>query len=94
MNRAEAIDLLQRLHAAQAAFYAGGDEAPVRALLTDDVHWHVPGRNAIAGDYHGIEAVLAYFRRRRDLVDRGSVPGAGRAGGGVLAVAAGPEHLR
>jgi ketosteroid isomerase-like protein len=70
VNRAEAIDLLRRLHAAQAAFYAGGDEAPVRALLTDDVHWHVPGRNAIAGDYRGVEAVLAYFRRRRDLVDR------------------------
>jgi ketosteroid isomerase-like protein len=70
MNRAAAIDLLQRLHAAQGAFYAGGEEAPVRALLTDDVYWHVPGRNAIAGDYHGIDAVLAYFRRRRDLVDR------------------------
>jgi ketosteroid isomerase-like protein len=70
MDRADAIDLLQRLHAAQGAFYAGGDEAPVRALLTDDVHWHVPGRNAIAGAYHGIDAVLAYFRRRRDLVDR------------------------
>jgi hypothetical protein len=55
---------------AQQAFYAGGDEAPVRALLTDDVHWHVPGRNAIAGTYQGIEAVLGYFRRRRDLVDR------------------------
>jgi ketosteroid isomerase-like protein len=70
MDRAEAIALLQRLHAAQGALYAGGEEAPVRALLTSDVHWHVPGRNAIAGDYHGIEAVLAYFRRRRDLVDR------------------------
>jgi hypothetical protein len=70
MDRAAAIDLLQRLHAAQEAFYAGGGEAPVRALLTNDVHWHVPGANAIAGDYHGIEAVLAYFRRRRDLVDR------------------------
>jgi ketosteroid isomerase-like protein len=70
MDRSAAIDLLQRLHAAQGAFYAGGDEAPVRALLTDDVHWHVPGRNAISGDYHGIDAVLSYFRRRRDLVDR------------------------
>jgi ketosteroid isomerase-like protein len=70
MDRAKAINLLQRLHAAQGAFYAGGDEVPVRALLTDDVHWHVPGRNAITGDYHGIDAVLAYFRRRRDLVDR------------------------
>jgi hypothetical protein len=30
---------------------AGGDEAPVRVLLTDDVCWHVPGRNAIAADH-------------------------------------------
>jgi hypothetical protein len=30
----------------------------------------VPGRNAIAGDYHGIEAVLDYFTRRRELADR------------------------
>jgi ketosteroid isomerase-like protein len=70
MNRAAAIDLLQRLHAAQGAFYAGGAEAHVRVLLTDDVHWHVPGRNAISGDYYGIDVVLAYFRRRRELVDR------------------------
>jgi len=35
MDRAAAINLLQRLHAAQGAFYAGGEEAPVRALLTD-----------------------------------------------------------
>jgi hypothetical protein len=61
MDRAEAIALLQRLPAAQGAFYAGGDSAPVRALLTDDVHWHVPCHNVIAGDYHGIDAVLAYF---------------------------------
>jgi uncharacterized protein len=70
MDRTEAVQLLGRLHAAQGAFYAGGEEAPVRALLTDDIHWHVPGRNAIAGDYHGVDAVLAYFRRRRDLADR------------------------
>jgi ketosteroid isomerase-like protein len=70
MDRSEAVQLLRRLHEAQQAFYAGGDDAPVRALLADDVHWHVPGRNAIAGDYQGIDTVLAYFRRRRDLVDR------------------------
>jgi hypothetical protein len=38
MDRAEAVELLRRLHGAQQAFYAGGDEAPVRALLTEDVH--------------------------------------------------------
>jgi len=70
VNRADAVELLRRLHTAQTALYAGGDEAPVRALLTDDVVWHVPGRNAITGDYHGIDAVLAYFTRRRDLADR------------------------
>lgn len=69
MDRTEAVQLLRRLHEAQQAFYTGGDDAPVRALLADDVHWHVPGRNAIAGDYRGIDTVLAYFRRRRDLVD-------------------------
>ena len=42
MDRAEAVDLLRRLHDAQQAFYAGGDEAPFRALLTDDICWH-PG---------------------------------------------------
>lgn len=70
MDRTEAVELLRRLHEAQQALYSGGDEEPVRALLADDVHWHVPGRNAIAGEYRGIDAVLAYFRRRRDLVDR------------------------
>jgi ketosteroid isomerase-like protein len=70
MDRAEAVELLRRLHDAQGAFYAGGDEAPIRALLTTDVRWRVPGHNAIAGDYRGIEEVVAYFRRRRELVDR------------------------
>jgi len=62
--------VLDRLHAAQGALYAGGDAEPVRALLTDDVAWHVPGRNAIAGDYRGVDAVMDYFRRRRDLAGR------------------------
>jgi ketosteroid isomerase-like protein len=66
-----AAELLGRLHAAQRAFYAGGgDDRELRAVLTDDIEWHVPGRNAIAGDYHGIEAVLDYFTRRRELAGR------------------------
>jgi ketosteroid isomerase-like protein len=64
------MDVLDRLHAAQAAFYAGDDDSAVRDVLTDDIVWHVPGSNAIAGDYHGIEAVLDYFTRRRDLADK------------------------
>lgn len=70
MERAAAIALLGQFHSAQGAFYAGGDEGAVRALLTDDVAWHVPGDNAIAGDYHGIDAVVAYFARRREFTRR------------------------
>jgi ketosteroid isomerase-like protein len=70
MERDEAVELLRRLHAAQGELYSGGDEAPVRALLAEDVVWRVPGRNAIAGTYKGIEQVLAYFARRRDLAER------------------------
>jgi ketosteroid isomerase-like protein len=65
-----AADVVQRLHAAQGAYYAGGPAEPLRALLADDIEWHVPGDNAIAGDYRGADAVMAYFARRRDLAAR------------------------
>ncbi len=39
----------------------------VRALLSEGIEWHVPGENAIAGDYHGVEEVVDYFHRRRAL---------------------------
>lgn len=62
-----AVDLLARLHDVQGAFYAGDPADGLRDLLTGDVVWHVPGENAIAGTYEGMEAVMAYFARRRDL---------------------------
>ena len=62
--------LLARLHAAQGAFYAGGPAEPLRARLTEDILWTVPGDNAIAGRYAGIDAVMAYFARRRDHAGR------------------------
>jgi ketosteroid isomerase-like protein len=70
MNRDEARRILARLHEAQGAFYAGGPAEPLRALLTDDVVWVVPGSNAIAGHYRGVEEVTAYFARRRELAAR------------------------
>jgi uncharacterized protein len=72
MDRAAALALLARLHAAQGAFYAGesGAEPALRALLHPAIEWHVPGRNAIAGDYRGADAVMAYFARRRDHAAR------------------------
>jgi ketosteroid isomerase-like protein len=70
VERTAAEALLGRLHAAQGALYAGGPDGPLRALLAADIEWHVPGRNAIAGDYHGIDEVMAYFARRRDHAAR------------------------
>jgi ketosteroid isomerase-like protein len=67
MDRDVAFESLRRLHDAQQAFYGGGPAAPLRELLTNDVTWRVPGENAIAGVYIGIDAVLDYFALRRDL---------------------------
>jgi YbgC/YbaW family acyl-CoA thioester hydrolase len=67
LDRVTAADLLSRLHQAQGAFYAGGGDGPLRVVLDPAVSWYVPGRNAIAGEYHGLDAVLGYMTARRDL---------------------------
>ena len=60
------VRLLEAFYQAQAAFYAGGDDAAdLRSLLADDIVWHVPGRSPIAGHYHGHQEVLGYFGARR-----------------------------
>jgi len=67
MNRDTAIDLLDRLHQAQNEFYAGGSGDAVQQLLAPNITWTIPGANLIAGTDRGLEEVLGYFRRRRDL---------------------------
>jgi ketosteroid isomerase-like protein len=67
VNRDTAIDLLDRLHKAQNEFYAGGSGDAFHQLLTSNITWTVPGDNGIAGTYRGLEDVLGYFRRRRNL---------------------------
>ena len=70
MKRDTAVDLLDRLHEAQNAFYAGGSGAALEQLLAPSITWTVPGDNRIAGTYRGLEEVIGYFRRRRDLAGR------------------------
>ena len=65
-----AHERLARLHEAQQRFYAGGPADGLREVLTVDIRWTVPGDNPIAGTYAGIEQVLAYFAKRRDLASR------------------------
>lgn len=61
--------LVRLFHDLQNRFYAGGEQGPVGAMLTDDAAWHVPGHSAIAGDYRGRDEVLSYFARRRELAE-------------------------
>ena len=70
LGAADPMSVVRRFHASQAAFYAGavGDRA-LREVLTEDVVWHVPGASAIAGTHRGLDAVLAYLGRRRDMTD-------------------------
>jgi hypothetical protein len=67
VNRETAEDFIERLHAAQEGLYGGGDEDAVRRLLDLGIVWHVPGTSPIAGRHEGIEDVIAYMRRRRDI---------------------------
>ena len=61
--------LIRDFHDHQNRFYAGGDQEPVRAMLTPDVIWHVPGNSAIAGEHRGRDQVLLYFAERRTLTN-------------------------
>jgi hypothetical protein len=69
MARTETVQLLRRLHEAQQAFYAGGDEAPVRTLSpTMSIGTSpAPGRSrVITRDRHRV----GVFPAAPDLVDR------------------------
>jgi ketosteroid isomerase-like protein len=61
------VSLIAELHRRQGEMYVGGSVEPVAELLAEDVVWHVPGSSTIAGEHRGVEAVLEYFARRREL---------------------------
>jgi ketosteroid isomerase-like protein len=58
--------ILDRFDAAQNAFYGGGDDHALRALLDPDITWTVPGSSPIAGIYSGSGEVFDYFAARRE----------------------------
>lgn len=49
------------------AAFGKGDMDGVRAFFADDIDWHIPGNSQLAGDYHGIEAVMAFFGRVMEI---------------------------
>lgn len=47
--------------------FGKGDMATIAELFADDIIWHVPGNNPLAGDYKGRDNVLAYFGKSVEL---------------------------
>lgn len=81
------VELVAELHRRQGEMYAGGSVDSVVELLAGDIVWHVPGRSPIAGDHRGVEQVIAYFERRRQLANAtmGMYPGEVIATGDAVA---------
>jgi uncharacterized protein len=47
--------------------FANGDVDTLRGLMDRDSVWHAPGRNPLAGDHRGVEAILGYLARTMEL---------------------------
>ena len=43
--------------------FRNGDQTVLASLIDAGVVWHVPGGHAMAGDIHGLDDLLAWFRR-------------------------------
>ncbi|MFX7883279.1 nuclear transport factor 2 family protein, partial [Acinetobacter baumannii] len=56
------------LYKAHKAFQAGDIEA-LFAEMADDVVWHLPGDNVLAGSYHGRDEILRNFGMLQAAVD-------------------------
>lgn len=47
--------------------FGEGDLDTVRELFADDIAWHVGGKNALSGDYKGIDQVFEFFGKLLEL---------------------------
>jgi ketosteroid isomerase-like protein len=47
--------------------FAVGDMAALSELLADDIIWHTPGRNQLAGTLHGKEELFDYLKKFVEL---------------------------
>jgi uncharacterized protein len=65
-------ELLSRGYAA----YNTGDMDTIQALFGDDIVWHAGGSNPLAGEYHGFQEIMGFFRQS-DGADRRHLPYSG-----------------
>jgi ketosteroid isomerase-like protein len=57
-----------RLRDGYAAF-AKGDFAVLNDIFAEDLLWHEPGRNQLAGDYRGRDAVYGFFAKLMEVTE-------------------------
>ncbi len=51
------------------AAFAKGDFAVLNDLFAEDLLWHEPGRNQLAGEYRGRDAVYEFFGRLMEVTE-------------------------
>ena len=49
--------------------FIAGDPEGLLELFAPHAVWHVPGENAMAGEHSGLDEILAFLRRTRELTD-------------------------
>lgn len=64
-NERRTAFLLRRLFEA----FAAGDMDAIGARYAEDVRWHVPGENVLAGSYVGRTSVMEHLGRYTELTD-------------------------
>jgi ketosteroid isomerase-like protein len=52
---------------AREAFERFGQGGIAMDLFADDAVWHVPGSNAVSGDYRGLDEIIPFLRRTAEL---------------------------
>jgi ketosteroid isomerase-like protein len=57
------VDLLRQGYAA----FEAGDLPAVGELFDPGIVWHVPGHNALTGDYEGRDAVMGFFGKLMEM---------------------------
>ena len=49
--------------------FRAGDMGALGDLIDDDVVWHVPGNNPLAGEIHGRDALFRWFERLHQVTE-------------------------
>jgi ketosteroid isomerase-like protein len=47
--------------------FARGDMETAKSCFVRDAVWHLPGRSPIAGDHQGVDAIIRFFGKLKEL---------------------------